>query len=97
MYRQVLLGIITMREHYVNVVVLETLERALQAFDNMLLAQPLGVGLRSSCSKIDLLLLVIASMTTVGQLAFVDSTYSSRGQASSLKALPISTSHSPFA
>lgn len=53
-----------MREDDIDVVVLETLERALQALDNVLLAQSSGVGLLAASSKENLLVLVIMPSPT---------------------------------
>jgi hypothetical protein len=55
-----------MGEDDVNIVMLETLERALQALDNVLLAQSPGVGLLASCSKVDLLLSARTPLTSNG-------------------------------
>jgi hypothetical protein len=43
------------REHDVDVVVLQALERALETLDDVLLAQSTGVGLLASCSEENLL------------------------------------------
>ena len=52
---QDLLGIVTMSKYNIDVVVLQTLERALEALDDVLLAQSTGVGLLASCSEENLL------------------------------------------
>lgn len=49
-----ILGVVTMSEDNIDVVMLQALQRALQTLDDMLLAQTAGVGLLPRCAEEDL-------------------------------------------
>lgn len=76
-----------MSENDVDIVELQALERALEALDEMLLAQAVGIGLLATGAKEDLWYVRKDECQLVQmKLTFVWMTYSSLGQSSSFKA-----------